>query len=683
MRQMLDAQPGTEATVVARDKEAVRVSRSLQHRVSFLPVEPSEDYEGAIARAAGRRPGLLVVDELDAVSAPAALEAAASGLRVLSQLDTVFRGAEVVHHLLELGAPSDLLPALNWVVTVQRLETLCPHCKELAPLDPALLAELRYRCPDQADSLEDSIFYRAPGCPHCRHSGRLGEVAAFDLFRGSASAPVLWQQPSLQPLEAYLLGLAQPGSLSPDDVVRSDKDLLQRTYWLLVSAEKLMHESRMTLERRLAELQATNRVLQQRTDALVSLETIGQALIASTSLGELAGRLCRHARDLCGADRAILYFLRPEQSLAEVLAVHGWGASLVGQPLEAALVKTTGTEPVRHDRLPPGVNRDLADVTARGLKAGLRVPLVVQGKQVGLMVVHTSQKSSFAPGEVALLQTFANQAALAIQRTGLVGALREKIEQLEVAQAELVQKERMERELELARQLQQSVLPHTFPLVPGYAFAARSEPARWVGGDFYDVILLEADRIGLIVGDVADKAMPAALYMAQTHSLLRAEARRKASPAAVLDSVHRLLQALSRVEMFVTVFYGIVEGSSRRLTYARAGHDYPLVLRRGLALPLAGEGTALGFPGVENLHLTEEQVDLQPGDRLVLYTDGLVDARASDGRTFGLGRLKATLCSFGHLSADALCAGTFGQLDAFRGEVEPYDDMTLLVMHVT
>ena len=111
-----------------------------------------------------------------------------------------------------------------------------------------------------------------------------------------------------------------------------------------------------------------------------------------------------------------------------------------------------------------------------------------------------------------------------------------------------------------------------------------------------------------------------------------ASAPLKASPAAVLDSVHHLLQALSRVEMFVTVFYGIVEGSSRRLTYARAGHDYPLVLRRGLALPLAGEGTALGFPGVEDLHLTEEQVDLQPGDRLVLYTDGLVDARASDGR---------------------------------------------------
>jgi sigma-B regulation protein RsbU (phosphoserine phosphatase) len=462
-----------------------------------------------------------------------------------------------------------------------------------------------------------------------------------------------------------------------------EQDLLRRTYWLLVSTEKVMLESRMALERRLVELKATNRVLQQRTEALISLETIGQALIASTSLGELAGRLCRHARDLCGADRAILYFLRPEEGVAEVLAVHGWEPSLVGQPLEAALVKGPGTEPVRHDRLPPGVARDLGDVTARGLKAGLRVPLVVQDKQVGLMVVHTSQKSSFAQGEVALLQTFANQAALAIQRTGLVQALREKIEQLEVAQAELVQKERMERELELARQLQQSVLPHTFPLVPGYTFAARSEPARWVGGDFYDVILLEADQIGLIVGDVADKAMPAALYMAQTHSLLRAEARRNESPAVVLDSVHRLLQALSRMEMFVTVFYGIVDGASRRLTYARAGHDNPLVLRRGLVLPLGGEGTALGFPGIADLHLTEEQVDLQPDDRLILYTDGLVDARTSDGRTFGLERLKATLRSFGHLSADALCAGTFGQLDAFRGEVEPYDDMTLLVMHVT
>jgi sigma-B regulation protein RsbU (phosphoserine phosphatase) len=321
-------------------------------------------------------------------------------------------------------------------------------------------------------------------------------------------------------------------------------------------------------------------------------------------------------------------------------------------------------------------------VTAAALRAGLRVPFVVHDRQVGLMIVHTSQKSRFTPGEVALLQTFANQAAVAIQRVGLVEALREKIAQLEAAQAELVQKERMERELELARQVQQSVLPRIFPLMPGYTFAARNKPARQVGGDFYDVILLDADRVGLVVGDVSDKGMPAALYMALTRSLLLAEARRKGSPRAVLTSVHRLLQELGQPGLFVTVFYGVVDAPARRLTYARAGHDRPLLVRGGEIRPLGGEGTFLGFPDLKELYLSEEQVELEPGDRLVLYTDGLTDVVAPDGRPFGLDRLLSLLQSHAHLPPPDLCAAAFTDLLAYQGDADQYDDMTMLVVEV-
>lgn len=204
---------------------------------------------------------------------------------------------------------------------------------------------------------------------------------------------------------------------------------------------------------------------------------------------------------------------------------------------------------------------------------------------------------------MALLQTFAYQAALALQRAGLIEALRENISQLRAAQAELVKKERMERELELARQVQQSVLPRIFPLMPGYTFAARNEPARQVGGDFYDVILLDAHCFGVVIADVSDKGMPAALYMALTRSLLLAEARRERSPFTVLTNVHRLLLELGEPNMFVTVFYGVVDGPARRLTYARAGHDRPLLLRGGNVQSLGGTGTFLGFPEVDDLHL--------------------------------------------------------------------------------
>src|SRR5581483_2584029 len=110
--------------------------------------------------------------------------------------------------------------------------------------------------------------------------------------------------------------------------------------------------------------------------------------------------------------------------------------------------------------------------------------------------------------------------AAAIQRTGLIDSLRDHIQQLEAAQVAIAKKERLERELELARQVQQTMLPHIFPLMPGIAFYARNEPARQVGGDFYDVFVLDADRVGLVIADVSDKGMPAALFMALTRSLV-------------------------------------------------------------------------------------------------------------------------------------------------------------------
>jgi sigma-B regulation protein RsbU (phosphoserine phosphatase) len=682
MRQILAAQPGTQAIVVAKPGDTFHVSRPFRRRVDLSLVQPSESYTEVIAHAASQRPDLLVIDRLTAESAAAALEAAQGGLRVLSQLDTVFRGSEVAGHLLDLGVPRERLAGLTWVITVQRLATLCPRCREVAPPEAVELAELHRRFPHLEGWTAEGTFHRAAGCPHCRHTGREGEITAFDIFRADPDAPNPLTQPSLLPLEAYLLALAARGYLPLSDILDLETDQLRRTFSLLAAGEQALLTAKGELELRLAELEAANRVLQQRTEALIALEGIGQALIASTTLEELAGQLCRKARELCGADRSILYFLRPEEGVAEVLAECGWDPSLLHQPLEAALVAGMETGPVPPNEPPPGVRLRPTDVTAAALRAGLRVPFVVHDRQVGLMIVHTSQKSRFEPGEVALLQTFANQAAVAIQRAGLVEALREKITQLEAAQAELVQKERMERELELARQVQQSVLPRIFPLMPGYTFAARNKPARQVGGDFYDVILLDADRVGLVVGDVSDKGMPAALYMALTRSLLLAEARRKGSPRAVLTSVHRLLQELGQPGLFVTVFYGVVDAPARRLTYARAGHDRPLLAREGEIHPLGGEGTFLGFPDLEELHLSEEQVELQAGDRLVLYTDGLTDAVAPDGRPFGQGRLVSLLQSHAHLSPDDLCAAAFTDLLAYQGDADQYDDMTMLVVEV-
>jgi serine phosphatase RsbU (regulator of sigma subunit) len=685
-RQILAAHPMAQAIVVAETKDAVRLPNSLRRQVKLALVKPPLTYADQLAAAIRQRPAVMVIDQLNAETAPAALQAGQAGIHVLSQLDCVFSGAGVARHLLDLGVAEELLDGLTWVVTVQRLSTLCADCRQPARLDPGKRVELHHRYPDLP---LDGAFFRAAGCATCHDTGKAGDVAAFDFFRPTAPPPDLFEQPSLLAMEEYVLHLAIRGHVSLDDLVRFGADQLHRTYLLLTASERALKTANAELRQRLAELETANRVLQQRTGSLISLQETAQTLITSMELEDLASRISRHVRDLCGADRSILYVLRPDVT-AEVVSVSGWDPDLVHLRLEAmqvfgsasATADYIGNGPEPFDRWPPGIPPRHPDVEGAALRAGLRVPLIAQNEVVGLMIVHSTRKSQFAAGEVALLQAFANQAAMAIQRTGLVEALREKITQLETAQAELIQKERLERELELARQVQQSLLPRVFPRLPGYEFAARNEAARRVGGDFYDVFALDDERFGVVIADVSDKGMPAALFMALTRSLLLAEARRELSPRSVLESVHRLLLELGEPEMFVTIFYGVVDMAGQTLTYTRAGHEKPLLLRDGTVLSLGGQGIFLGFLDADKLVLSEEQVQLKPGDRLVLYTDGLVDALSPDEQPFGLDRLQGFLGAHAGLSPTELCAATFAELAAYQGSNEQFDDMAMLVVEV-
>ncbi len=254
--------------------------------------------------------------------------------------------------------------------------------------------------------------------------------------------------------------------------------------------------------------------------------------------------------------------------------------------------------------------------------------------------------------------------------------------QLQEAQAELVEMERLEHELELARQLQQSILPHEFPQMAGVNCAASSRPARQVGGDFYDVMPAGDGRLGLVMADVSDKGMPAALYMALVRSLIRAEANHSDSPREVLLSVHRLLMRISQANMFVTVFYGVLDLARGRLRYARAGHDRPLLYRpaQNDCRFLTGEGMLLGI--VEPVVLEEVEVEVCPGDVLVLYTDGITDANSPAEELFGLARLQEAVCTAGSRRADDLLDHIFEQVSEFQAGAVQYDDMALLVVSV-
>lgn len=698
LQEIMLANPHMQALVISEGKSLARVPRAIKRRVQLLQVEPPYTYEQQIEQAIFQRPGLLVIDRLSAENARAAFRAAQRGIRVLTQLDSVLHGAAVMRQVLDLGIARNELPALHWILTMQRIPALCTRCRRPAQPSQEQIERLCARYPHLRDALNELLekpaaFNRAGGCGDCRSSGFSGSIALFDLFRNDPDRESPFDQPSLLALEEYALRIAAEGELDLDDLLNLESNHLRQVYQMLTASERALSESNSALSRKLFELEASNRVLVQRTEALISLQDLGQALISSTELRDLASRICRRAGDLCGADHVILYLRRKSgrpdgeagEPSAEVLAVRGWEESLVGKQVNPEQVFGLGIE----SRLtyymdpPPGVNWPLPapeGSPAPNIQIGLRVPLVTQDQQVGVMIVQSMQKTAFLPGETALLRTFANQAALAIQRAGLVDELKAKITQLEAAQAELVKKERLDRELELAREVQQSMLPQHFPDVPGFAISARNEPARQVGGDFYDMFLLDDDHFGLVIADVADKGMPAALYMALTRSLLLAEARRESSPAAVLANVNRLLLELGEMDGFVSICYGVVERSTRRLTYTRAGHMRPMLLREGKARFLPGDGITLGI--LEPAALEEMQTTLQTGDLLVFYTDGLTDVVNEQNSFMGLDGLKELAERQAHLPAEAFCQAIFDALAAYRGSAEQFDDMTLLVAEI-
>jgi len=680
--EILDQHPDSFGILISGGIQQYRSGRAGRRRLHMLEVDSTHSYADRILEAASRQPSVILIDQLDEQTILPVLEMALRGQRLVVQLDSPLRGRSVIQYMLDLGASIDQVQTLTWILAVQRLPTLCAECRRAVLPSAGDLTHLERMLQILAASgapidpiPEELSVSDAAGCRACGFSGRLGDAAVVDIVRVEYGKPI-----SRLPVEACIWSLVQRGQLPLRDLLHFDQDLLSRIYLKLRSAEHSYLEAQGALERSRSELEAVNRVLGQRNQALFSIQDIGDALIRSVDLYDLANRVSRRASELCEADRSVLYYLHNDEQV-EIAAAVGWDAGLVHQQFAAErLFRPRQKDDLRpFQGIPPGITADEDIETG----VGMFVPLVAQGERVGGMIVQSSFKTKFKPGEIAMLQTFANQAALALQRAGLVEDLRQKVAALEAAQVALAEKERMQRELELARQVQLSALPHSFPDVPGFRFAARLETARQVGGDFYDVFNLDEDHFAIAIADVSDKGMPAALYMALTRSLLVAQARQEFSPRVVLKEVNHLLHVLSTARMFVTIFYGVVEKRSGHLRYARAGHDRPILLRSDGSQALAGDGIALGILDPEQFSIEEYDIQLKPGDRLVLYTDGLTDVFAPDERLFGREQFLRLLSTCAEVEASEFCQRIFDALMTFQAEAEQFDDMTMLMVEVT
>jgi serine phosphatase RsbU (regulator of sigma subunit) len=262
-------------------------------------------------------------------------------------------------------------------------------------------------------------------------------------------------------------------------------------------------------------------------------------------------------------------------------------------------------------------------------------------------------------------------------------ALTLAFEELKSAQIQLIEKERMERELQMGQDIQMSILPSDMPIVPGFEFGERIIPARMVGGDFYDVIDIGDGQVVIFIGDVADKGVPSALFMAQVHALLYAESRRGLTPAEVLTQVNTNLLEMNTANLFVTVLYGILDTRSGKFAYARAGHEVPLVVgKSGEAQPVPwNKGQLLGVLPLPEFDCTT--ATLEPGSYLVLYTDGMLDLRNPARETFGMQKLLQTASGLNALSAREICDQMIDAISAYNADVQQDDDVTLLIVKAT
>jgi serine phosphatase RsbU (regulator of sigma subunit) len=312
--------------------------------------------------------------------------------------------------------------------------------------------------------------------------------------------------------------------------------------------------------------------------------------------------------------------------------------------------------------------QDVPDnVTATlGLRAPSAFPFRAKGQVVGMMVVEgLHDKLKQTSRAMNILSGIAHQTAIAIENTRLI--------------AELATRQRLEQELQVAREIQASFLPACCPDVPGWEISAFWHAARQVGGDFYDFIPMPRDHHAIVIADVADKGVPAALFMAVTRTLVRSAAiHTHRTPAEVLVRLNEMILSDARSDLFVTVYFADLSPVGR-VTYANAGHNPPLVIRAatGEIEYLRPHGMALGV--LPEVTLSDQQIKLEDGDVLVLYTDGVTDALDARGHEFGLERLERALVNHHRKSAEGIVAAIQQAVNEFVGDEPPFDDLTLVV----
>jgi serine phosphatase RsbU (regulator of sigma subunit)/HAMP domain-containing protein len=298
------------------------------------------------------------------------------------------------------------------------------------------------------------------------------------------------------------------------------------------------------------------------------------------------------------------------------------------------------------------------------------IPLHTKDEVIGLFSFGSKINGrKFSESNIKFLANLTQGAVIAIDNI----ILREKEAENEI----------LRYELDFAKRVQRSLLPEANPNIEGFDIYTLCIPAKDIGGDYYDFIKLNEGNIGISIADVSGKGVPAALYMASTRSLLRSVASEHESSCKTLTKINELLYEVCGASTFVTMFYAVIDSESKKLTYTNAGHNFPLHYKDDgkICSYLINTGLPLGVVSTQDY--SSNCVELKPGELILFYTDGIVEAMNEKRELFGFDRLEELVKKYGHLSAKEFVDMTMKELKEFVSEIPFHDDLTLVAMKMT
>jgi len=431
------------------------------------------------------------------------------------------------------------------------------------------------------------------------------------------------------------------------------------------------------------------------TDArLRLLYELGCAFAARLDLGELNALVLQQCRDVLNAEAAAVLLLDPEsrelyfpyaadqnpevtQRLASIRFPADRG--IAGQVLQtgrSVRIDRAASDP----RFYAGVDQKTGLVTRNLLCSPLQSHHGIVGV---IQVVNRRDDLPFTDDDLQFLDALAGSIAVAIENARFHAQLKEQVAALERAVHEHNQLIALRRELDLAREIQESILPRVFPPFPArreFEIFAAMVPAQEVGGDLYDFFLVDDDHLGVVIGDVSGKGVPAALFMAMSRTLLKSVALEHVRPDECLRRVNRLLCLDNSSEMFVSLFYGILDTRTGQLAYANGGHNPPALIRSSGNVETLTSSGGVVLAALPDSDYTMGKTVLQPGDSLCLYTDGVTEAMDGENRMFSAERLHELLATTGSIPAEGVVRKIVQEVRRYAGGAPQSDDITVLLV---